>query len=135
MRILLKEIMGFYPLDEELIIFFDFSGKRSLEDELSWEELLDTLNKVRTFLNDRAKKAKNYTSYGNYTFDYYHHGTAASDPNTVFRSPATKGMNYGFYEFDNMNNKEVNNVHRPLVKCPETRYAESLIKLKHKFSK
>ena len=135
MRILLKEIMGFYPLDEELIIFFDFSGKRSLEDELSWEELLDTLNKVRTFLNDRAKKAKNYTSYGNYTFDYYHHRTAASDPNTVFRSPATKGMNYGFYEFDNMDNKEVNNVHRPLVKCPETRYAESLIKLKHKFSK
>ena len=44
-------------------------------------------------------------------------------------------MNYGFYEFDNMDNKEVNNVHRPLVKCPETRYAESLIKLKHKFSK
>ena len=135
MKKLLKEIMGFYPLDEELVIFFDFSGKSSLEDELSWEELLDTLNKVRTFLNDRAKKAKNYTSYGNYTFDYYHHRTAASDPNTVFRSPATKGMNYGFYEFDTMDNKEVNNVHRPLVKCPETRYAESLIKLKHKFSK
>ena len=135
MKILLKEIMGFYPLDEELVIFFDFSGKRTLEDELSLEELLDTLNKVRTFLNDRAKKAKNYTSYGNYTFDYYHHRTAASDPNTVFRSPATKGMNYGFYEFDTMDNKEVNNIHRPLVKCPETRYAESLIKLKHKFSK
>ena len=135
MKLLLKEIMGFYPLDEELIIFFDFSGKRSLDDELSLEELLDTLNKVREFLNNRAKKAKNYTSYGNYTFDYYHHRTAASDPNTVFRSPATKGMNYGFYDFDNMDNKEVNNVHRPLVKCPETRYAESLIKLKHKFSK
>ena len=135
MKILLKEIMGFYPLDEELIIFFDFSGKSSLDDELTWEELLITLNKVREFLNDRAKKAKNYTSYGNYTFDHYHHRTAASDPNTVFRSPATKGMNYGFYDFDNMENKEVNNVHRPLVKCPETRYAESLIKLKHKFSK
>ena len=85
MRILLKEIMGFYPLDEELVIFFDFSGKRSLEDELSWEELLDTLNKVRTFLNDRAKKAKNYTSYRNYNFDYYHNRTASSYHNTVFR--------------------------------------------------
>ena len=132
---MLKEIMGFYPLDEELIIFFDFSGKKSLDDVLSWEELLDTLNKVRAFLNDRAKKAKNYTSYGKYTFDYYHHRTAASDPNTVFRSPATKGMNYGFYDFDNMDNNDVNNVHTPLVKCPETRYAESLVKLKHKFSK
>ena len=135
MKILLKEIMGFYPLNEELIIFFDFSGKKSLEDELSWEELLSTLNKVRTFLNERAKKASNYTSYGHYSFDYYHHRTAASDPNTVYRSPATKGMNYGFYDFDNMDNKQVNNVHRPLIKCPETRYAESLIKLKHQFSK
>ena len=135
MRILLKEIMGFYPLDEELVIFFDFSGKKSLEDELSWEELLNTLNKVRTFLNKRAKKASNYTSYGHYSFDYYHHRTAASDPNTVYRSPTTKGMDYGFYDFDNMDNKQVNNVHRPLIKCPETRYAESLIKLKHKFSK
>ena len=135
MRNLLKDIMGFYPLDEELVIFFDFSGKKSLEDELSWEELLSALNKVRELLNNQAKKASNYTSYGNYSFDYYHHRTAASDPNTVFRSPATKGMNYGFYDFDNMDNKEVNNVHRPLIKCPETLYAEALIKLKHTFSK
>ena len=135
MKQLLKIIMGFYPLDEELAIFYDFSGKNSLESELSWEELLDTLYRVRAFLNERAQKAKNYTSYGNYSFDYYHHRTAASDPNTVFRSPATKGMNYGFYEFDNIDNRQVNNVHRPLIKCPETIYAESLIKLKHTFSK
>ena len=135
MRPLLKIVMGFYPLDEELIIFYHFSGKKSLDDELSWEELLETLYKVREFLNERAKKAKNYTSYGNYCFDYYHHRTAASDPNTVFRSPPTKGMNYGFYDFDNIDNSKVNNVHKPLIKCPETRYAESLIKLKHKFSK
>ena len=135
MKQLLKIIMGFDPLDEELAIFYDFSGKNSLENELSWEELLDTLYRVRAFLNERAKKAKNYTSYDNYSFDYYHHRTAASDPNTVFRSPATKGMNYGFYEFDNIDNKQVNNVHRPLIKCPETIYAESLIKLKHTFSK
>ena len=131
MKNLLKDIMGFYPLDEELIIFFDFSCKKSLEDELSWEELLNTLNRVRKFLNEKAKKANNYTSYGDYSLDYYHHRTAASDPNTVFRSPATQGMNYGFYDFDNMDNKQVNNVHRPLKKCNETRYAESLIKLKH----
>ena len=131
MKLLLKEVMGFYPLDEELVIFFDFSGKKSLNDELSWEELLSTLNKVREFLNERAKKASNYKSYGKYSFDYYHHRTAASDPNTVFRSPPTKGFSYGFYDFDNMDNKEVNNVHRPLKKCPETQYAESLIKLKH----
>ena len=131
MKELLNKIMGFYPLDEELIIFYNLSGKKSLEDELSWEELLNTLNKVRSLLNERAKKSSNYTSYGNYCFDYYHHRRAANDPNTVFRSPATKGMDYGFYEFDNIDDKKVNNVYKPLVKCPETVYAERMVKLKH----
>ena len=130
MKQLLTIIMGFAPLNEELQLFYDFSGKK-LEDELSLEELMITLNRIRKFLNERAGKAKNYKSFEKYYFDHYHHRTAASDPNIVFRSPATKGMNYGFYEFDNTNNKKVNNVYRPLKKCPETKYAEELVKSKH----
>ena len=130
MKQLLTMIMGFSPLNEELELFYNFSGKK-LEDELSFEELMNTLNNIRNFLNKRAEKAKNYKSFENYYFDHYHHRTAASDPNTVFRSPATKGMNYGFYEFDNVDNKKVNNVYRPLRKCPETKYAEELVKSKY----
>ena len=130
MKELLTKIMGFAPLNEELEIFYDFSGKK-LDDELSYEELIDIVNKIRIFLNDRADKAKNYKSFWKYYFDHYHHRTAASDPNTVFRSPPTKGMNYGFYEFDNSDNKKVNNVYRPLKKCPETKYAEELVKSKY----
>ena len=130
MKELLTKIMGFAPLNEELEIFYDFSGKK-LDDELSYEELIDIVNKIRIFLNDRADKAKNYKSFGKYYFDHYHHRTATSDPNTVFRSPPTKGMNYGFYEFDNTDNKKVNNVYRPLKKCPETKYAEELVKSKY----
>ncbi len=130
MNQLLTMIMGFAPLNEELQIFYDFSGKK-LEEELSLEELMNTLNKIRNYLNERAKKANNYKSFEKYYFDHYHHRTAASDPNIVFRSPATKGMNYGFYEFDNTDNKKVNNVYKPLKKCPETKYAEELFKSKH----
>ena len=130
MKELLTKIMGFSPLNEELEIFYDFSQKK-LNEELSYEELINTGNKIRTFLNERADKAKNYKSFEKYYFDHYHHRTAASDPNTVFRSPPTKGMNYGFYEFDNSDNKKVNNVYRPLKKCPETKYAEELVKSKH----
>ena len=130
MKQLLEIIMGFPPLNEELEIFYNFSGKK-LEEEISFQELINTLNEVRKFLNKRAEKAKNYTSFGNYYFDHYHHRTLASDPNYVFRSPATKGMNYGFYDFDNCDNKKVNNVYRPLKKCPETKYAEELVKSKY----
>ena len=131
MKYLLTLIMGFEPLKEELNLFYNFSEKKNLKEELSLEDLISTLNKIRTHLNERAKKAKNYISFEKYCFDHYHHRTAASDPNIVFRSPATKGMNYGFYEFDNTNNKKVNNVYRPLKKCPETKYAEELVKSKH----
>ena len=130
MKQLLEIIMGFPPLNEELEIFYNFSGKK-LEEEISFQELINTLNEVRKFLNKRAEKAKNYTSFGNYYFDHYHHRTLASDPNYVFRSPATKGMNYGFYGFDNCDKKKVNNVYRPLKKCPETKYAEELVKSKY----
>ena len=130
MKQLLTLIMGFPPLNEELEIFYNFSGK-NLEEEISFNELMNTLNNIRKFLNERASKAKNYKSFEKYYFDHYHHRTKASDPNIVFRSPATKGMNYGFYEFYDSENKKVNNVYRPLVKCPETKYAEELVKSKY----
>ena len=131
MKQLLTIIMGFSPLNEELEIFYQFSGKK-LEEELSLEELMNTLNNIRNFLNERAEKAKNYKSFEKYYFDHYHHRTAANNPNIVFRSPATKGMNYGFYEFDNNpDNIKVNNIYRPLKKCPETKYAEELVKSKY----
>lgn len=118
--------MGFAPLDDEVELFYEHAKKESLESELSFEELVSILKEIRDNLNEKAKKSVNYSSYGAYTFDCYHHRSAASRPNTVFKSPATKGMSYGFYDFKNIN---LNNVHRPIRKCPETLYAESQVRL------
>ena len=60
---MLTIIMGFEPLDEEVEYFVKTSGK-SLDSPLSWEELLDTLNRVRDQLNETAKGSCNYASYG-----------------------------------------------------------------------
>ena len=125
----MTDMMGFSPLEEEIEIFFGFSGKKSVNDEITWNDIVETLNKVKEYLNERAKKAVNYTSYGDYTFDCYHHRNRASKPSIAYRSPATMGMDYGFEDFRNSENIKVNNVHRPLVKCPETLYAEAKIKL------
>ena len=57
MKQLLEIIMGFPPLNEELEIFYNFSGKK-LEEEISFQELINTLNEVRKFLNKRAGKSK-----------------------------------------------------------------------------
>ena len=121
---MLTIIMGFEPLDDEVEYFVKTSGK-TLDSPLSWEELLDTLNRVRDQLNETAKGSCNYASYGVYTFDRDKHKTAGGDPNIVFKSPVTKGMTYGFYQFKNQN---LNDVHKPIVKCPETKYAESQVR-------
>ena len=46
------------------------------------------------------------------------------DPNIVFKSPVTKGMTYGFYNFKTQN---LNDAHKPINKFPETKYAESQV--------
>ena len=69
MKELLTITMGFEPLDDELEYFYQRSGKESLENNLSFEELVSILNKVRDELNETAKKSVNYKSYGAYTFD------------------------------------------------------------------
>ena len=124
MKELLTIIMGFEPLDDELEYFYQRSGKESLENNLSFEELVSILNKVRDELNETAKKSVNYKSYGAYTFDCTKHRCAGGDPNIVFKSPVTKGMTYGFYNFKSQN---LNDIHKPIIKCPETKYAESQV--------
>ena len=124
MKELLTITMGFEPLDDEVEYFFKIAAKDSLEYVLSFEELISILNKVRDELNETAKKSVNYKSYGAYTFDRTKHRCAGGDPNIVFKSPVTKGMTYGFYDFKTQN---LNDIHKPIVKCPETKYAESQV--------
>ena len=126
MKELLTFTMGFEPLDDEVDIFVKISGKDSLEYVLSFEEMISILNKVRDELNETAKKSVNYKSYGAYTFDRCKHRCAGDDPNAVFKSPVTKGMTYGFYNFKSQN---LNDIHRPIIKCPETLYADSQVRL------
>ena len=124
MKELLTITMGFEPLDDEIEYFMKIAAKDSLDYSLSFEELIQILNKVRYELNETAKKSVNYKSYGAYTFDTTKHRCAGGDPNIVFKSPVTKGMTYGFYNFKTQN---LNDIRKPIIKCAETKYAESQV--------
>ena len=124
MKELLTITMGFEPLDDELEYFYKIAEKENLDYDLSFKELIIILNKVRDSLNETAKKSVNYKSYGAYTFDTCKHRCAGGDPNIVFKSPVTKGMTYGFYNFKSQN---LNDIRKPIIKCPETKYAESQV--------
>ena len=116
--------MGFEPLDDEVEYFNKIAAKDNLDVDLSFNELISILNKVRDSLNETAKKSVNYKSYGAYTFDTCKHRCAGGDPNVVFKSPVTKGMTYGFYNFKSQN---LNDIRKPIIKCAETKYAESQV--------
>ena len=124
MKELLTITMGFEPLDDEVEYFYKIAEKDNLDYDLSFKELIIILNKVRDSLNETAKKSVNYKSYGAYTFDTCKHRCAGGDPNIVFKSPVTKGMTYGFYNFKSQN---LNDIRKPIIKCPETKYAESQV--------
>ena len=124
MKELLTITMGFEPLDDELEYFYKIASKDSMDYELSFGELIKILNQVREQLNETAKKSVNYKSYGAYSFDACKHRCAGGDPNVVFKSPVTKGMTYGFYNFKIQN---LNDIRKPIVKCAETKYAESQV--------
>ena len=124
MKELLTITMCFEPLDDEIEYFMKIAAKDSLDYALSFEELIQILNKVRYELNETKKKSVNYKSYGAYTFDTTKHRCAGGDPNIVFKSPVTKGMTYGFYNFKTQN---LNDIRKPIIKCAETKYAESQV--------
>ena len=117
--------MGFAPLDKEVAYFIINSGKSNPNDSLSFEELISTLNIVRNKLNETSKLAKQYDSFEVMQYDMEKHKARKVSPNVFFKRPAHAGMNYGFYNFGDI---ELNTVHYPKCKCDETKYQEAMIK-------
>ena len=117
--------MGFPPLEEEVETFVKFSGKTELGSQFSWDEIKSTLDKIRAYQNEQAKKSVNYSSYGLMKVDEYHHLRKGDIPNVYFRTPVCRGMQYGFYQFKD--DHDLNNIKHPKVKCNETKYAEALV--------
>ena len=56
----------------------------------------------------------------------YKHKRKNAEPTEIFKNPISYGMNYGFRKFEEGRN--LNDVYRPIVKCPETKYAEEIIR-------
>lgn len=56
----------------------------------------------------------------------YKHKRKDSEHTKVFKNPITYGQNYGFKKFEEGRN--LNDIHRPIRKCEETKFSEFMIK-------
>ena len=62
----------------------------------------------------------------------YKHRRKEAAPTEVFKLPVTYGQNYGFHKFQQRN---LNEIKYPKIKCEETKYAESMIMTGKQFMK
>ena len=113
-------------------MFTDFSGKINKEDTLTWQEVINTISKIKDELKNFSNYGTKYTSFKAYYDDTYKHIRKDTSPNQTFKSPITYGQGYGFYNFSDRN---LNEIKYPKKKCEETKYAESIILSGNKFIK
>lgn len=78
-----------------------------------------------------AQKSKSYRSFQKYYDDTYKHKRKEVQPSEVFKAPVTYNHNIGFQKFQE--GRDLNDVHRPIWKCNETKFAEFMIKTGKQF--
>jgi len=78
-----------------------------------------------------AEKCKTFKSFQKYYLDTYKHKRKDIDPTEVFKSPITYNQNIGFYKFESGRN--LNDVHKPIRKCEETKFSEFMIRTGNQF--
>lgn len=76
--------------------------------------------------NQQSEKARNFKSYNNYYTDTFKHKRKEAEPYGAYKAPVTYNQHIGFYKFEEGRN--LNDVHRPIVKCPETKFSEFMIR-------
>eukprot|EP00449_Zooxanthella_nutricula_P043882 CAMPEP_0198598066 /NCGR_PEP_ID=MMETSP1462-20131121/145210_1 /TAXON_ID=1333877 /ORGANISM="Brandtodinium nutriculum, Strain RCC3387" /LENGTH=196 /DNA_ID=CAMNT_0044329727 /DNA_START=1 /DNA_END=590 /DNA_ORIENTATION=- len=118
---LLKMAYGFEPMPEEMGLFVT-SFSLEEDGELAWPELEAGFDEIRELLRGVAKNATEHTSTQDWKDDLTKHRRLAKDPMDKFKAPMTDSQTIGWHE------EEVFNERFPKSTCPETRYADEMIK-------
>ena len=124
---LLFETYGFPPLEEEVALFmeqFDSNG----DMQVSWDEFSSSLRTLKEKADSKAKGAKEYSSWNKMYDDRFKHRRMQGELQEKYKQPLTFNQSVGFRHFDPQQ-KEISQQERhPIRKCPETKYAEEMIK-------
>ena len=96
---LLYETYGFPPLEEEVAMFMtEFDTNQ--DGKVTKDEFLTTLNKMRAKMADKAKTAKEYTSFNQLKADRFKHRRVNNEVQDKFKVPMTFNQSLGFHVHD-----------------------------------
>jgi hypothetical protein len=111
---------GFEPLPEEVALFR--SSLAPSQETLRVYEFLEAVQKVRAVAASLAENGKSYRSFQDLADDRRKHRRAKHGPMEVFKMPQTANQGFGWHL------EKVNLVRYPKNACPETKYADALVK-------
>jgi hypothetical protein len=104
------------------------------DGKVTWTEFRDALVVMKDNANNKAKQAKEYSSYTQMKDDKFKHKRMNVDLQQKYKVPLTFNQSVGFRHADEISKDISKQVRRPINKCHETKYAEAMIKTGVHFS-
>jgi EF-hand domain pair len=130
---LMRKTYGLDPLEIEVELFMqEFDSNH--DGKISWQEFEESLDRIISDLENKAKKASLNKSHEELKFKRRKHIRSEINPHEVYIRPLTYGQNYGFFDFDKIRKQPtsaLSTFYRS--RCPETKYADDLIAGGHHF--
>ena len=124
---LLFETYGFPPLEDEVnSLTEEFDANK--DGKISWEEFQAALKRLRERVNQKAAGAKEYTSFNKMRDDRFKHKRMNLEVQDKYKQPVTFTQTVGFHHKDPLQQEITLQERKPIRKCPETKYAEEMIK-------
>ncbi len=124
---LLHETYGFPPLEEEVSLFMT-QFDQNKDGKVSLEEFTSVLEKMKVELNKKAGNAKEYQSWEQMRADRFKHTRMTKDLQDKYKLPMTSSQTIGFFSRDEQQKEISKMVSFPIHQCPETKYADEMIR-------
>lgn len=104
------------------------------DGRVSWEEFREAMVRLKAKVNNKAAGAKEYQSFTKMKEDRFKHKRMNNDLQDKYKQPLTYNQSVGFRHNDEISMDITKQEKKPLRKCPETKYAEAMIKTGIHFS-
>ena len=124
---MLFDVYGFPPLEDEVSMFLERFDSNQ-DGRISWEEFESALQDLRAQVNSKATGAKEYKSWNKMRDDRYKHRRMEGELQDKYKQPVTFNQTIGFHHKDPLQREITQQERKPIRKCPETKYAEEMIK-------
>ena len=98
------------------------------DGRVTWDEFAAAMERLKEKVNNKAAGAKEYQSFTKMKEDRFKHKRMGNELQDKYKIPMTYNQSVGFRHNDEVSMDITKQPKKPIRKCPETKYAEAMIK-------